>query len=79
MVWIVVANVPRSREQAATWDPSHQVNCLTRGTTVNENWWWAFHLKKEAQRAMATIMRANEGNGMRLSLKEYSKIPSGWE
>lgn len=81
-MWLLHTNTPKSRKEASLWD-----NCeidakylaSDQGMNIQDQWWWTFRDKKTANTFVRVLKTANAGNGMRLYMKQVTRIPYGWQ
>jgi hypothetical protein len=79
-MWLLYTNAPKTRMQARSWEWEHvRKNAAHGNRTVDERLWWAFRSKKKAEAMKEWLRHHNVGMGMRVTLKQVSKIPDGWE
>lgn len=81
-MWLLRTNSPKTRSQANSWDNAEsdmdKLN-MDRGMNVKDQWWWNFRTKKDAEKAKTILRAKNQGNGMKLYLRQVTEMPPGWE
>lgn len=79
-MWLLFTNRPGTRTRARSWEwETVRANAYRSNKTVDDRLWWIFRTKAAADRMQEYLRANNKGVGMRTTLKQVTKVPSGWE